>query len=87
MKPLIYPLVQVVIGAAKLVPTPKYYPLRFHCARILRDVSSNTGTFIPVLPFYLEVLNSYNFGKKIEESVNETDRFFLHFKAFKITVA
>merc|ERR1719431_726299 len=64
MKPLIYPLVQVVMGAAKLVPTPKYYPLRFHCARILRDVSSNTGTFIPVLPFYLEVLNSYNFGKK-----------------------
>jgi len=64
MKPLIYPLVQVVIGAAKLVPTPKYYPLRFHCARILREVSSNTGTFIPVLPFYLEVLNSYNFGKK-----------------------
>ena len=64
MKPLIYPLVQVVMGAAKLVPTAKYYPLRFHCARILREVSSNTGTFIPVLPFYLEVLNSYNFGKK-----------------------
>eukprot|EP00092_Neocalanus_flemingeri_P027505 GFUD01029838.1.p1 GENE.GFUD01029838.1~~GFUD01029838.1.p1 ORF type:complete len:798 (-),score=306.47 GFUD01029838.1:498-2891(-) len=64
MKPLIYPLVQVVIGASKLVPTPKYYPLRFHCAKILREVSSNTGTFIPVLPFYLEVLNSYNFGKK-----------------------
>jgi len=64
MKPLIYPLVQVVIGAAKLVPTPKYYPLRFHCAKILREISSNTGTFIPVLPFYLEILNSYNFGKK-----------------------
>jgi len=64
MKPLIYPLVQVVIGAAKLVPTPKYYPLRFHCAKILREISSNTGTFIPVLPFYLEVLNNYNFGKK-----------------------
>lgn len=64
MKPLIYPLVQVVIGAAKLVPTPKYYPLRFHCAKILMEISSNTGTFIPVLPFYLEVLNNYNFGKK-----------------------
>jgi len=64
MKPLIYPLVQVVMGAAKLVSTPKYYPLRFHCAKILREVSSNTGTFIPVLPFYLEVLNTYNFGKK-----------------------
>jgi len=64
MKPLVYPLVQVVIGVAKLVPTPKFYPLRFHCAKILREVSSNTGTFIPVLPFYLDVLNNYNFGKK-----------------------
>jgi len=64
MQPLIYPLVQVVIGAAKLVPITKYYPLRFHCAKILREVSSNTGTFIPVLPFYLEVLNTYDFNKK-----------------------
>jgi len=64
LQPLIYPLVQVVIGTAKLVPTPKYYPLRFHCARILSTISATTGTFIPVLPFYLEVLSTYNFGKK-----------------------
>merc|ERR1712029_1012026 len=64
IRPLIYPLVQVIIGTAKLVPTPKYYPLRFHCTRILSDISANTGTFIPVLPFYLEVLNNFNFGKK-----------------------
>jgi len=64
MQPLIYPLVQVVIGTCKLVPTPKYFPLRFHCAKILRDISTSTGTFIPVLPIYLEVINTYNFGKK-----------------------
>merc|ERR1712107_433449 len=64
MAPLIYPLVQVIIGTAKLIPTPKYFPLRFHCAKILREISASTGTFIPVIPLYLEVLNTYNFKKK-----------------------
>ena len=55
---------QVVLGACRLVPTPKYYPLRFHCAKILREISASTATFIPILPIYLEVLNNFNFGKK-----------------------
>lgn len=58
------PPLQVVLGACRLVPTPKYYPLRFHCAKILREVSASTATFIPILPIYLEVLNNFNFGKK-----------------------
>merc|ERR1711963_1272935 len=49
MAPLVYPLVQVVLGACRLVPTPKYYPLRFHCAKILREISASTATFIPIL--------------------------------------
>merc|ERR1719350_2691150 len=64
MAPLVYPLVQVVLGACRLVPTPKYYPLRFHCAKILREISASTATFIPILPIYLEVLNNFNFSKK-----------------------
>jgi len=64
IRPLIYPLVQVIMGTAKLIPTPKYFPLRFHCANILREISSTTGTFIPVLPLYLEALNTFNFKKK-----------------------
>merc|ERR1712211_62174 len=64
MAPLVYPLVQVVLGACRLVPTPKYYPLRFHCAKILREISASTATFIPIPPIYLEVLNNFNFSKK-----------------------
>ena len=64
MQPLVYPLVQVVMATARLVSTPKYFPLRFHCCKILTDVSRSTGTFIPVLPFYLEVINTFNFNKK-----------------------
>merc|ERR1719509_256873 len=64
LQPLIYPLVQVVLGTARLIATPKYFPLRFHCCKILTALSRSTGTFIPVLPFYLDVLNTFNFNKK-----------------------
>jgi len=64
LQPLIYPLVQVILGTIRLVPTPKNFPLRFHCCSILTGISRSTGTFIPVLPFYLDVLNTFNFNKK-----------------------
>lgn len=61
---LLYPLVQIIIGTIKVIPTQQYYPLRFHCLQMLIDISRETGTFIPVLPFLLEILNSYDFNKK-----------------------
>ncbi|XP_039277674.1 nucleolar complex protein 2 homolog [Nilaparvata lugens] len=63
MQSLIYPLVQIIIGCVKLVPTTRYYPLRFHCCQMLIDLSRATATFIPVLPFILEVLTQTNFEK------------------------
>lgn len=56
MQQLIYPFVQVCMGTIKLVPTTQYYPLRFHIVQILMDLDKNTGVFIPILPFLLEVL-------------------------------
>ncbi|XP_012143161.2 nucleolar complex protein 2 [Megachile rotundata] len=61
---LLYPLVQIIIGTIKVIPTPQYYPLRFHCVQILIDISRETDTFIPMLPFLLEILDSYDFNKK-----------------------
>lgn len=64
LRSLLYPLVQIITGTIKVIPTTQYYPLRFHCLQMLIDISRETDVFIPVLPFLLEILNSYDFNKK-----------------------
>lgn len=64
LHPLIYPLVSVIIGVIKLVPSAAYFPLRFHCCKMLADLSRETKTFIPILPFILETLNSNTFNSQ-----------------------
>ena len=56
--PLIYPLVQVTLGALRLIPTPTYFPLRFHLVRALLRISRSTNTYIPLVPALMEILQS-----------------------------
>ncbi|KAL0118609.1 hypothetical protein PUN28_009347 [Cardiocondyla obscurior] len=64
LRSLLYPLVQIIIGTIKVIPTAQYYPLRFHCIEMLITISKETEIFIPILPFLLEILDSYNFDKR-----------------------
>lgn len=64
LQPLIYPLTSIIIGTIKLIPTAQYFPLRFHCIQALNQLTKETRTFIPVLPFITEVLNSNTFSQK-----------------------
>ncbi|KAI5291118.1 Nucleolar Complex 2 protein [Ascosphaera acerosa] len=55
LRPLIYPVVQLTLGAMRLIPTAQYLPLRFHLVRALLRLSRTTGTFIPLAAPLLEV--------------------------------
>jgi len=67
LEPLIYPLIQLMTGAIKLVYSPAYFPLRFHLCRLLTQLSAATGKYVPILPFYLDVLQTFDFGKKTKK--------------------
>lgn len=63
LHPLIYPLVQITLGALRLIPTPVYFPLRCHLTRSLLRLSRTTTTYIPLAPALLEVLTSPELSK------------------------
>ncbi|ODQ80555.1 hypothetical protein BABINDRAFT_160820 [Babjeviella inositovora NRRL Y-12698] len=58
LRQLIYPLVQVTLGAIRLIPTAQFFPLRFYLIRSLIRLSQNTGVFIPLFPLLNEILAS-----------------------------
>lgn len=64
LQPLIYPLISIITGTIKLIPTAQFFPLRFHCVQTLVQLSKATRTFVPILPYVLEVLNSNTFNRK-----------------------
>ena len=64
LKPLVYPLTQVTIGAIKLIPTARYFPLRFHCIRTLLGLVQKTGTYIPLSGYILETLSFVEMKRK-----------------------
>lgn len=63
LHPLIYPLVQIISAALRLVPTPVFFPLRFHLTRALVRLSLATNTYIPLAPSLLDILNSSELSK------------------------
>ena len=64
LKPLVYPLTQVTIGAIKLIPTARYFPLRFHCIRTLLGLVQKTGVYIPLSGYILETLSFVEMKRK-----------------------
>ncbi|EJD52613.1 Noc2-domain-containing protein [Auricularia subglabra TFB-10046 SS5] len=50
IQPLIYPLVQVSLGAITLVPNPRSFPLHLQLMRSLLRLIRQTGTYVPIFP-------------------------------------
>ncbi|WRT65353.1 uncharacterized protein IL334_002296 [Kwoniella shivajii] len=63
LKPLIFPLVQISLGVVRLLPSSRYFPLRFHILHSLLRIIHRTGTYIPLAPFLLEILDSTEFRR------------------------
>ncbi|KAG9604149.1 Noc2-domain-containing protein, partial [Aureobasidium melanogenum] len=83
LRPLIYPIVQVTLGAMRLIPTSTYFPLRFHLIRSLLRISLSTGTYIPLGSALYEVLNSAEMRKPPKASTLKPLDFSVAFRAPK----
>ena len=57
MRSLIYPLVEIIFGVAKLIPSARHLPLRLHCVRYLQQLAAASETFIPTTSLLLEVFD------------------------------
>jgi len=72
LEPLVYPVIQIALGAIKLNPSSQYFPLRFHLVTALLRLSKHTGVYIPLAPSLLEPLESAllksTFSKKASSS-------------------
>lgn len=57
LRPLAYPLTQIITGVARLAPSACFFPVRLRCLRMLNRISASTGSFIPVSLLLLDMLN------------------------------
>ncbi|GAA5886454.1 hypothetical protein JCM6882_001643 [Rhodosporidiobolus microsporus] len=68
LQQLAYPLIQVALGAIRLVPTSRYFPLRFQLVRALLRLVQRTGVYIPLAPALFEILDSPELTKRSKPS-------------------
>ncbi|KAG9205564.1 Nucleolar Complex 2 protein [Epicoccum nigrum] len=83
LRPLIYPVVQLTLGALRLIPTAQYFPLRFQLVRSLLRISSATSTYIPLAPALMEVLQSAEMKKPPKPSTLKALDFTTQIRATK----
>lgn len=78
LRPLVYPVAQLLVGAVRLLPTPRYFPLRLRLMRSLVNLSKVTGYFIPTAPLLLEVCKPLLPGALTFPSPSASCRLHLH---------
>ncbi|KAJ7975103.1 nucleolar complex protein 2-like [Quillaja saponaria] len=61
LQPLLFMIIQIIIGVAFLFPGPRYLPLKLRCVQWLNHLSSSSGVFIPVTSLVLDILE-YKIG-------------------------
>ena len=67
----------------RLIPTPQYYPLRFHLVRTLIVLMNKTGVFIPLAPYLFEVLDGPEMKRRAKPGTMRPLNWELHLRAPK----
>ncbi|TDL26990.1 Noc2-domain-containing protein [Rickenella mellea] len=58
LKPLIYPLSQVTLGAIKLISNSRSYPFHLSLIRSLVHLQKHTRTYIPLIPYIMPIITA-----------------------------
>jgi len=66
--PLLYPLIQIIIGTITLLPTPSFFPLRLHGCALLNEITRSSKNYVPVAPILLEVFQWTALTRKAKSS-------------------
>ena len=83
LRPLVYPVAQVALGAARLLPSARYAPLRLRLIRVLNALSKSTGHFVPVAPLLIELLSFSELNKAPVSTKNRPPDFSLVLRVAK----
>lgn len=81
LKPLVYPLVQLILGSLRLKPSSKHFPYRLHLLNLLIDLSEKTGVFIPIIGYILEIFESAEIKARPKPSTLKPLDFSLNIRA------
>lgn len=65
---LVYPLVQVALGAVRTITSPANYPMRFHIVSSLIRLSEARDVYIPLAGLLWDVLDSAEMRRKAKPS-------------------
>lgn len=57
LQSLLFPLTQIIIGTARLIPSIRYLPLRLHCVRLLQQLAAAAAVFLPTTSILLDVFD------------------------------
>ena len=65
LRPLAYPLCQIMVGAIKLKPTARYYTLHLRLMRSIIHLGGATRLLMPVVPMLLDMLKWTALSKRV----------------------
>ena len=63
-----YPCAQLLQGAARLLPSPRYFPLHLRCRRALARLERAAGAYVPLAAPLLDMLDWSGLSKALSSA-------------------